>query len=90
MGFRKEMRENMKELFAKMDQLTNLYGNMEGLRDQNEALFDKLMARDWDEYSSTPTFVGRESEKPSMEIPISPMQDEAMAGEVLTDEEIVG
>lgn len=88
MGFRKEVRENFKELFAKMDQLANLYGTMDGLRDQNEALFDKLMARDWDEYSSSPSVVNREAPVKPKEIPLSPAFDESSIGEVLTNEDI--
>jgi len=90
MGFRKEMREGMKELFRKMDELTKLYGTMEGLKEQNEQLFDKLIAKDWGEYSSSPSVVNREEELLPTEKPLLPSQDEAMIGEILSDEEITG
>ena len=39
MSFRIEVRESLGRLEEKMDWLTKLYGDMSGLRDQNEALF---------------------------------------------------
>lgn len=88
MGFRKEMRQAQKDLLAKMDKLLNLYGTMKGLRDQNEALFDKLMAKDWEEYKSSPSMVNREVAVEKKEIILSPSFDEGSIGEVLSDEDI--
>jgi len=90
MGFRKEMRENFKELFAKMDRLVNLYGTMDGLKEQNEALFDKLMARNWEEYTSSPSMMNRETLPEKKETILSPSFDESSIGEILSEEEIVG
>jgi dsDNA-specific endonuclease/ATPase MutS2 len=88
MSFRKEVRETLARLEKKMDQLANLYGTMEGLKSQNETLFDKLMARNWEEYSSSPSMVNREIVSERKEIPLSPMFDESSIGEVLTDEDL--
>lgn len=88
MSFRKEVRETLVRVEKKMDQLVNLYGAMEGLKSQNEALFDKLMARDWEEYSSSPSMAGREVVPKKEEIPFSPAFDESSIGEVLTNEDI--
>jgi dsDNA-specific endonuclease/ATPase MutS2 len=88
MSFRKEVRETLARVEKKMDQLINLYGTMEGLKSQNEALFDKLMARDWEEYSSSPSMANREVVVEKKEFPLSPAFAESSIGEVLTDEDI--
>ena len=88
MSFRKEVRETLKRLEKKMDRLTSLYGDAERLKEQNETLFDKLMAKNWDEYSSSPTMVNRELVVKKEDIPLSPSFDESSIGEVLTNEDI--
>ena len=90
MTFKNEMRLRLANLERKMDQLVNLYGTMEGLKEQNEALFDKLIAKDWGEYSSSPSVTKREDVLLPTERVISPVQDESNIGEALTDEEITG
>lgn len=88
MTFRNEMRLRLTQIEKKMDRLINLCGEAERLKEQNEALFDKLMAKDWGEYSSSPTVVNREVVLKKEEIPLSPSFDESSIGEVLTDEDI--
>ena len=90
MSFRKEVRESLSRLEEKMDRLLRLYGNTEGLRDQNEALFDKLIAKDWSEYMDSPSVEKRASKPPSTEMVMSPSQDESSIGEILSDEELTG
>ena len=89
MSFRKEVRESLGRLEEKMDWLTKLYGDMSGLRDQNEALFDKLIAKDWGEYMDSPSVEKRASKPPSTEMVMSPSQDESSIGEILSDEELI-
>ena len=88
MSFRKEVREALGRLEKKMDQLIDFYGEIERLKEQNEALFDKLMAKNWGEYSSSPTAVNREIMVEKEEAVLSPSYDESSIGEVLTNEDI--
>lgn len=88
MGFRKEVRETLARLEKKMDRRNTDLSLMERLKEQNEALFDKLMAKDWGEYASSPTMINREVTVKKEEIPLSPIFDESSVGEVLSDEDI--
>lgn len=88
MGFRKEVREKLEKLEEKVDWLVEVLGEESRLVKQNEALFDKLMARNWEEYQASPSMQNREETMVKHQMPLLPKQDESSIGEILSDEEI--
>jgi len=90
MSFKKDTMARLERLEDKMDQLIEIYGEAERLKEQNEALFDRLMSRNWDEYNSSPSASNRIKRDKSDPIVLSPSQDEASVGGIFTDEELSG
>lgn len=88
MSFKKDTKARLERLEDKMDQLIEIYGEAERLKEQNEALFDRLMSRNWDEYNSSPSASNRLTLNKSEPMILSPSQDEASIGEVFSDEEL--
>jgi len=90
MSFKKDTKARLARLEDKMDQLIEIYGEAERLKEQNEALFDRLMSRNWDEYYLSPSASNRIKQHMTEPTVLSPSQDEASIGGVFTDEELSG
>jgi len=90
MSFKKNVTARLERLEDKMDQLIEIYGEAERLKEQNEALFDRLMSRNWDEYYLSPSASNRlKRDRPEPTV-LLPSQDEASIGGVFTNEELSG
>lgn len=82
--------DRLERLEGKMDRLIGLYGEVGRLEKQNRELFDRLMARNWDQWVNSPAVsegLGGEERESYV---LSPTQDESNVGEALSDEEIAG
>lgn len=61
------------------------------LQKQNDALFDKLMSRNWDQWGQTPSVAQRIGESDTgLTYVISPTQNEDNAGGILGDDDLKG
>ena len=90
MSFRKEVRDALERLEYKINALNTRIesksAEVERLEEQNKSLFDRLMSIKWEDYiSQNPD---RWEDKGKQEMSISPLTDDNMAGEILSDEEI--
>jgi len=90
MSFRKDVKGMLSRLEYKLNTLNTRIESksveIQRLEEQNKALFDRLMSIKWEDYVNMNP--DRWEGKTSKEILVSPLTDENMAGEILSDEEI--
>ena len=75
-------------LEEKINMLLNLYGSMERLETQNKELFDRLMARNWEQWANSPAVGQMDFGNEKNERVLSPTNDESNIGGILSDEEL--
>ena len=80
--------ERLTALEEKMTLLVNLYGEVSRLEGQNKELFDRLMARNWDQWVNSPAVAQMDFGKTDKEYVLSPTNDEGNIGGILSDEEL--
>ena len=85
---RDELFERLIALEEKMNVLLNHYGTMARLEGQNKELFDRLMARNWDQWVNSPAVAQMDFGKIDTEHVLSPTTDESNIGGMLSDEEL--
>ena len=90
MGFRKDVKEALGRLEYKLNTLNTKIESKSAeimrLEEQNKRLFDRLMSIDWEKYiNQNPD---RWEDRSKTEVITSPLTDDNMAGEILSDEEI--
>jgi len=89
--FGRQKEDLFKRLIAleeKMNILLNFYGSVERLERQNKELFDRLMARNWDQWVNSPAVAQMDFGKTNTEYVLSPTNDEGNIGGILSDEEL--
>lgn len=90
MSFRSEVREALIRLEDKLNilntRIESKSAEITRLEEQNRALFDRLMSIDWEKYiNQNPD---RWQSEEQAEVIMSPLTDDNMAGEILSDEDI--
>jgi len=85
---RDELFKRLTALEEKMNMLLNLYGNTVRLEGQNKELFDRLMARNWDQWVNSPAVAQMDFGGDKKEYVLSPTNDEGNIGGILSDEEL--
>jgi len=84
-----ELFNTLSLLEEKVNVLLNFYGNTLRLETQNKELFDRLMARNWDQWVNSPAVAQMDfGGKIDKEYVLSPTNDEGNIGGILSDEEL--
>lgn len=84
----RELGERLKRIEVVLAELLKLETLTTRLEKQNGELFDRLMARNWDQWATSPAVEAKLSGVEAPNYAIEPTQDEANIGETLTDEEL--
>lgn len=88
-GWKKRIMEQLTRVEGKVEQLVGLMEKDERLEKQNKDLFDRLMSGSWEKYAQhSPDVYNRLGEKKETQYVLSPLNDEANAGGILSDEEL--
>lgn len=86
---KKELKEQLVRIEGKIEQLVGLLEKDERLVKQNQDLFDRLMSGSWEKYTQhSPDVYNRIAGEKEKQHKLSPINDEANAGGILSDEDL--
>lgn len=85
-GYKKLM-EKLSVVERKLERMTNLVNADQRMAEQNERLLDRLMSRNWEAYATYRPDDSKPDKGDTGDI-LTPTNDEASIGEILSDEEL--